>query len=137
MNPFDALRGIGRAALIGLGLLLLLAFACGVASASTCSITEFAERPPVTYQAAFAPYLATSTVTYTTTQVQSDVFTQNTALIRISCDADAYINFGINPGAVVGMMRLPANSVEYFAITPASTPPYTALRMAIIGAPPP
>lgn len=111
----------------------LALLACGLVNAATCSITEFAERPPVTYQAAYAPYLATSTVTYTTLQVQSNVFNANTALIRITCDAVAYINFGTNPGATVGMMRLPASSVEYFTITPAASPPYVSLRLAVIG----
>jgi len=106
---------------------------CGLVHASTCSITEYAERPPVTYQAAYVPYLATSTVTYTTTQVQSPVFNAATSLIRITCDAVAYINFGVNPGATVGMMRLPANVVEYFTIVPANVYPYTALRLAVIG----
>jgi hypothetical protein len=91
--------------------------ACGLANAATCIITEFAERPPVTYQAAYVPYLASSSVTYTTSSVQSSVFNVNTALVRIQCDA----------------MRLAANTAEYFAVTPAASPPYTSLRLAVIG----
>jgi hypothetical protein len=133
MNPFDALNGLGRRVMWIVAVLVVLAFAAGKASAATCSVAEFAERPPVTYQAAFAPALATSVVTYTTSSVQSVVFQQTTALVRVSCDATAYIVFGANPTATLTNLRLAANQVEYFAITPASAPPYVSLRLAVIG----
>lgn len=107
--------------------------ACGLVHAATCSVTEFQERPPVTYQAAYVPALASSVVTYTTSSVQSNVFNVATVLVRVSCDADAYIVFGTNPTATLTSMRLPSGSVEYFAMTPAQSPPYTSLRLAVIG----
>ncbi len=128
MNPFDALRGLGRALFVFVGV-----FAAGSAFAATCNVTEFAERPPVTYQAAFAPALASANVTYTTSSVQSAVFQVTTVLVRIQCDADAYVLFGTNPTALLTSMRLPSGVVEYFTITPASSPPYTSLRLAVIG----
>lgn len=115
---------------------LFAAFAlvvCGVANAATCNVTEFAERPPVTYQAAFVPALASSNVTYTTSSVQSVVFQPTTALVRIQCDAVAYIVFGNNPTAALTSMRVPSGTVEYYAVTPAQSPPYTSLRLAVIG----
>jgi hypothetical protein len=107
--------------------------ACGLANAATCIITEFAERPPVTYQAAYVPYLASSSVTYTTSSVQSSVFNVNTALVRIQCDAVAHVLVAVNPTATLTSMRLAANTAEYFAVTPAASPPYTSLRLAVIG----
>lgn len=106
---------------------------CGLANAATCNVTEFAERPPVTYQAAFAPALVSSNVTYTTSSVQSVVFQPTTALVRIQCDAVAYVLFGTNPTALLTSMRVPSGTVEYYAVQPASLPPYTALRLAVIG----
>lgn len=115
-------------------LFALLALAvCAVANAATCNVTEFAERPPVTYQAAFAPALASANVTYTTSSVQSTVFQTTTALVRIQCDAVAYVLFGANPTALLTSMRIPSGTVEYIAVQPASVPPYTALRLAVIG----
>lgn len=111
----------------------LALLACGLASAATCNVTEFADRPPVTYQAAFAPALASSNVTFTTSSVQSVVFQQTTTLVRIQCDAVAYILFGTNPTALLTSMRVPSGTVEYYAVAPASVYPYTALRLAVIG----
>lgn len=111
----------------------LALLACGLASAATCNVTEFAERPPVTYQAAFAPALFSANVTYTTSSVQSAVFQATTALVRIQCDAVAYILFGTNPTALLTSMRLPSGTVEYIAVQPAQSPPYTSLRLAVIG----
>lgn len=106
---------------------------CGLAGAATCNVTEFIERPPVTYQAAFAPALTSANVTYTTSSVQSAVFQPTTALVRIQCDAVAYVLFGTNPTALLTSMRIPSGTVEYFTLTPAQSPPYTALRLAVIG----
>lgn len=106
---------------------------CGVLHAATCSITEFRERPPVTYQAAIAPALASSVVTYTTASVQSSIFNGDTALVRISCDNTAYVVFGTNPTATLTGMRITAGQVEYFTVIPANNPPYTSVRMAVIG----
>lgn len=106
---------------------------CGLASAATCNVTEFQERPPVTYQAAIQPALAFSTVTYTTTSVQSPQFQPGTSLVRIQCDEVAFIIFAQNPTATTGSMRLPAGVIEYFTIVPGNQPPYTILRLAVIG----
>lgn len=115
-------------------LLALIALAaCGLASAATCNITEFAERPPVTYQAAYVPALASANVTYTTSSVQSSVFNGLTTLVRVSCDATAYILFGTNPTALLTSLRISAGQTEYFTLVSGNTPPYTSLRLAVIG----
>ena len=107
---------------------------CGLANAATCNVTEFKERPPVTYQAAFLPALASSNVTYTTSSVQSAVFDVNTALVRITCDALAYVLVGSNPTALLTSLRITAGQTEYFTVLPASTPPlYASVRLAVIG----
>lgn len=110
-----------------------LALACGLANAATCNVTEFAERPPVTYQAGIAPVLASYNITYTTSSVQGAVFQPNTALVRVTCDSTGYILFGTNPTALLTSLRLPTGTVEYFAVIPGQSPPYTALRLAVIG----
>lgn len=107
--------------------------ACGLATAATCNVTEFAERPPVTYQAAYMPALASANITYTTSSVQSAVFQGTTALVRISCDATAYVLFGANPTALLTSLRVSAGQTEYFVIVPATVYPYTSLRLAVIG----
>jgi hypothetical protein len=112
---------------------LLALAACGIVNAATCSVTEFAERPPVTYQAAYVPTLATSIVTYTTSSVQSNVFNVNTVLVRVTCDATAYILFGTSPTATLSSLRLTTGQTEYFTLAAASVPPYTSLRLAVIG----
>lgn len=111
----------------------LALLACGLASAATCNVTEFAERPPVTYQAAIAPAVTSYNVTYTTSSVQGAVFQPTTALIRVQCDATAYILFGTNPTALLTSLRIPAGGTEYFTVVPGQNPPYTALRLAVIG----
>lgn len=111
----------------------LLFLAVAISEAATCNVTEFRERPPVTYQAAYVPALASANVTYTTSSVQSSVFNVDTSLVRITCDATAYVLFGTNPTALLTSMRLSAGQTEYFTILPANTPPYTSLRLAVIG----
>lgn len=112
---------------------LVALVACGLANAATCNVTEFRERPPVTYQAAYVPSLVSANVTYTTSSVQSSVFNVDTSLVRVTCDATAYILFGTNPTALLTSIRLSAGQTEYFTILPANTPPYTSLRLAVIG----
>lgn len=106
---------------------------CGLVEAATCNVTEFAERPPVTYQAAIMPALASYNITYTTSSVQGAVFQPTTALVRITCDATGYVLFGTNPTALLTSLRFSAGQTEYFTIVPGVTPPYTALRVAVIG----
>lgn len=63
------------------------------------------------------PSLTTQAVTYTTA-TQSAAFGGNTKLIRIVCDADAYIAFGANPTADADSAFLPSGIVEYFGVAP-------------------
>lgn len=107
--------------------------ACGLANAATCNVTEFSSATPVTYQAPLMPSLGSANITYTTSSVQSAVFNVNTALVRIQCDAAASVLFGANPTALLTSLRLTSGQTEYFTIVPASVPPYTALRLAVIG----
>lgn len=111
----------------------LALLACAVANAATCNVTEFAERPPVTYQAAIMPALASYNITYTTSSVQGAVFQPTTALVRITCDATANVLFGANPTATLTSLRFAAGQTEYFTVITGNTPPYTALRIAVIG----
>jgi hypothetical protein len=103
----------------------------GLATASTAYVTEFKERPPVTYQAAAVPALVNQAVTFTTASVQSAVFNYQTQLVRVHCDADCWVLFGTNPTATTSMMKIPAGGTEYFTIP--ATVPGGALRLAVIG----
>lgn len=110
-------------------LFVVLALAlCGLAQASTCSVSEFANASPILYQAATAPPLAAAVVTYTTSSVQSSVFQDLTQLVRVQCDAVGYITFGTNPTATLTSVRLSANVAEYFAV-----PKYSGFKLAVIG----
>lgn len=133
VNPFDALAGLGRRLMLALFVLLVLAFVAGKVSAATCNVTEFAAQSPTLYSFAQQPALVSSNVTYTITSVQSAVFQPTTALVRIECDAAASVLFGTNPTALLTSMRVPLGGVEYFTVTPAQVPPFTALRLAVIG----
>jgi hypothetical protein len=134
MNPFDALRGFGRMLVALVVLLVLAAFAAGSAFAATCNVTEFASPQPVLLPFGNQPALVSANITYTTSSVQSAVFQPSTALVRIQCDAAASVLFGTNPTAVIATsLRLAINETAYFTVTPAQVPPYTALRLAVIG----
>ena len=60
---------------------------------------------------------ATQAVTYTTS-TQSTAFGDDTNMIRVIADADVYLDFGANPTATATAIRVPADSVEYFAVRP-------------------
>jgi len=57
----------------------------------------------------------TQSVTYTTS-TNSTVFGSSTNLIRVIADADVYLAFGVSPTADANGIRVPANTVEYFAV---------------------
>lgn len=60
---------------------------------------------------------ATQSVTYTAS-TQSVALGDNTSLIRVIADADVFLAFGANPTATAVAVRVPANTVEYFAVQP-------------------
>ncbi len=60
---------------------------------------------------------ATQAVTYTTS-VQSVAFADDTNVIRVIADADVYLAFGASPTADANSIRVPADTVEYFAVQP-------------------
>lgn len=100
-------------------LALLALVACNVASAATLYLTEFKERPPVTYQAAYAPPTAEQTVAVGGGSLQSAAFQWNTALIRIQCDVICNVRIGgTNPTATTSSMRMEAGQTEYFTVAP-------------------
>lgn len=107
---------------------LLALAAVGVANASTCYISEFRERPPVTYQAAVVPTLVDQAVNYTTASVQSSIFDYQTQLVRIQCDAPAWVSFGTSPAATLNSLKLIAGQTEYFTIVL-----HSSIRAAVIG----
>lgn len=107
---------------------LIALAASGIVNAATAYVTEFRERPPVTYQAAIMPALVNQAVTFTTSSVQSAVFNYQTALVRVHCDADCWIIFGASPTATLTVMKLVAGQTEYFTVVPASD-----MRLAVIG----
>jgi hypothetical protein len=63
------------------------------------------------------PSFSTQSVSYTTS-TQSSAFASDTNIVRIIADADVYLEFGSNPTALVTSIRVPANTVEYFAVNP-------------------
>lgn len=102
--------------------------ACGLANAATAYVTEFRERPPVTYQAAVVPALVNQVVSFTTSSVQSAVFNDATQLVRVQCDAACWVLFDTSPTATTNAMKLAAGQTEYFTIVRG-----IPLRMAVIG----
>lgn len=58
------------------------------------------------------------TVTYTTS-AQSAVFQDDTWLVRISCDAEAFLDFGANPTATAADgVNVQADTPEFFGVHP-------------------
>jgi hypothetical protein len=68
-------------------------------------------------QAGHEPSLTVQQVTYTATSGASTAFQANTRFIRVSCDAAAYLKFGLAPTAVT-LVDLPvqANTPEFFGV---------------------
>src|SRR5574340_1147399 len=62
------------------------------------------------------PPTANQTVAIGVGSVQSAAFNAATSLVRVSVDAICSIEFGTNPTASATTRRMPANTVEYFAV---------------------
>lgn len=69
-------------------------------------------------QAAEEPGLAIQKVTANGTSAQSSAFNLDTKFVRIHTDAIVSIKFGSNPTATASDLRMPADAVEYFGVTP-------------------
>lgn len=103
--------------LIALSLACLVAGAC--AEAATLYVTEFAEPSPVTFQAASAPPLRSTTVTIAASSAQSLAFTGTTKIVRLHCDVACQVEVGgTNPTAVATSARLAAGQTEYYKVKP-------------------
>jgi hypothetical protein len=114
-------RGLERALLALVVVLLLGVFFAGRASAATLFVTEFAGPPSVSvyYQAANAPALVEQTVAIGGASVQSAVFGSSTKLVRVHADvACSVVVGGTNPTATATSMRLAAGQTEYFVVIP-------------------
>lgn len=99
---------------------LLLAGAAP-ALADTLYVTEYAENPPVTFQAAPTPALRSATVAISASSAQSLAFTSATRLVRLHCDVACLVEVGsANPTAVATSARLAAGQTEYFRVMPGS-----------------
>ncbi len=61
--------------------------------------------------------VTTQAVTYTSS-TQSAAFNGATRMVRIIADAAVFLVFGANPTATATAIKVPANTVEYFSVTP-------------------
>lgn len=59
---------------------------------------------------------AEQTVAIGASSAQSNVFNTNTVLVRLHADAICSVEFGPNPTATSGKMRMAANQTEYFSV---------------------
>lgn len=50
--------------------------------------------------------------------VQSAAFANKTRLIRVTCDAEAFLSFGENPTATAKGVQVQADTPEFFGVTP-------------------
>ena len=86
-----------------------------------CYISEYREAaitgPGQGVPAGMEPELTSQKVTFTTA-TQSAVFTANTHLVRVQCDAASHIKFGPNPTATTNDKPMNANAGEYFGVIP-------------------
>ena len=69
-------------------------------------------------QAAQLPAIAEQKVTISGTSAQSAAFQQETRMIRVHTDVACHILVGSDPTATVAKLRMAADSVEYFGVTP-------------------
>jgi hypothetical protein len=54
-----------------------------------------------------------------TTSTQSAAFQSDTVMVRISCDAEAFLNFGANPTATAAnAVNVQADTPEFFGVVP-------------------
>ena len=97
---------------------------------ATLYITEFNAIPSATgnsIQIASQPPPASQTVAISGASAASSAFNANTNFVRIHTDAICSVSFGTAPTATTSLMRLPADSTEYFAV------PYNqAYKVAVI-----
>ena len=66
-------------------------------------------------QAGQEPALATQAVTFTTS-VASAAFNSLTRFVRISCNANANLSFGLAPTATATTMEVQADTPEFFGV---------------------
>lgn len=71
--------------------------------------------------------IAEQTVAIGASSAQSAAFNANTTIIRLQADAICSVEFGANPTATTGKMRLAANQTEYFTV-----PPNSGWKVAVI-----
>jgi hypothetical protein len=98
---------------------------------ATLYITEFnhddrsmgISAPPAAQQ----PAVVDQTVAIGGASVASAAFNANTNLVCLSTDVICSISFGLTPTATVTMMRLPADSLQYFKV-----PRGQAYKVAVI-----
>lgn len=50
------------------------------------------------------------------TSSQSAAFSDNTVLVRITCDAEAFLSFGDNPTAAAKGVQVQADTPEFFGV---------------------
>lgn len=86
---------------------------------ATCKISEYRiiarDGQNRVVMIANEPAITTQSVTYTVT-TQSSAFQDNTAFIRIICDAKAHFVFGTNPTATASSPYVAADTPEYFGL---------------------
>ena len=83
------------------------------AATNFCYVTEF---PDAAQPVALMPPLADAQVTVSASSAQSNAFTGNTKLVRVSCDTTVSAAYGTSPTALTTNMRIPANVPEYFYV---------------------
>lgn len=98
-------------------LIALLLLLPGSALASSCNVTEFSLLTPGGAQVAIAPALVDqSPITTSGSSAQSAAFSGDTKMVRVWCDTQSAVVFGINPTATANNMPLSASSPEYFGV---------------------
>lgn len=88
---------------------------------ATLYITEYATAPIVSghpIAIAAEPGVTTQTVTPITASAQSAAFSAQTRYIGVICDGIFSYSIGSNPTATTSTMRIPADTLVYFAVTP-------------------
>ena len=89
---------------------------------STMYISEYEELASSEngmVQAGREPSVTTQKVTFTGTAGASAAFNSRTKFIRVSCDAAAFLAFGLDPTAVTATdLPVQASTPEYFGVIP-------------------
>lgn len=60
----------------------------------------------------------TRKLSYTNTSSQSAVHPDSCSIVRVCSTTDCYLAFGVSPVATNSSLYLPANTPEYFGVTP-------------------